>query len=841
MMNLTRATIAWLFSLLTITATAQTPRSYHAAEIMQQLQKLKTLGAVLYVAAHPDDENTRLLAYLANEKKYRTGYLSLTRGDGGQNLIGDEQGIDLGLIRTQELLAARRIDGAEQFFTRAYDFGYCKSPEEALQTWGHEAILSDVVRVIRQFKPDIIICRFPTTGEGGHGHHTASAILAEEAFVAAADPSRFPEQLQGGLRTWQAKRVLWNTFNFGSNNTQREDQFKLDVGLYNPLLGKSYGEMAALSRSQHKSQGFGVPAQRGTQTEYFKTTKGTAPVKDLMDDITTDWSRIAGAGSVTGQIDAVLALYDVRQPALIVSALIRLRKQIAALSVSAEDTYWQQQKLRETDILLTACMGFYAEATVSNQLHVRGDSMRVNLTYINRSNQLPEKISVQLMTSVIDFGNIVSNQTRTQSQTLFLSDSLPSTQPFWLKKGLEANGRFVVDDPSLIGMAEDLPYFAEFRLTIQGETITFRVPVQYKYTDPVKGELYQPIQLVDPVFVGTTPSLLVFNTNDKKQTKKMHFDLQYNRLLTDRSNLAYYRGKEKVSVFDSVMTLSKGDKKQAELTLSMRELKAGQSEQISPVFLNTRIKNSQEMTLRKISYDHIPDIFYQYRDPVKLVAVDLKTAGNTAGYIAGAGDKVPEALEQMGYKVTQLKEPDITPDNLRQFDVIVTGVRAHNTNEWMNTVHEVLMQYVEAGGTLLVQYNTASQIGPVKAKMGPYPFSISRNRITDQNAAVRFLRPDHPILQYPNSIKAADFEGWVQERSIYHAEKTDSNYVSLLSMADPGEKEDDGALIVSDYGKGRFIYTGLVFFRELPAGVPGAYRLFANLIANKNKMPAKQH
>ena len=265
-----------IFNFSFLIVRSQAPKSYTSSEILLQLKKLNVLGSVLYIAAHPDDENTRLLAYLANEKLYRTGYLSLTRGDGGQNLIGDEQAVDLGLIRTQELLAARRIDGAEQFFSRAFDFGYSKNPEEAMRFWGHDKILSDVVWVIRKFRPDVIITRFPTTGEGGHGHHTASAILAGEAFDAAADPTKFPEQLKQGVSVWQAKRILWNTFNFGGANTQSEDQLKLECGDYNPVLGKSYGEIAAASRSQHKSQGFGVPAQRGSVIEYFKTIKGEA-------------------------------------------------------------------------------------------------------------------------------------------------------------------------------------------------------------------------------------------------------------------------------------------------------------------------------------------------------------------------------------------------------------------------------------------------------------------------------------------------------------------------------------------------------------------------------------
>src|SRR6185295_9452444 len=255
---------------------SQTPSTYTSAEILLQIKKLNTLGSVLYVAAHPDDENTRLLAYFAKEKLYRTGYLSMTRGDGGQNLIGDEQGIELGMIRTQELLAARRIDGAEQFFSRAFDFGFSKSADEALKIWGHDKILSDVVWMIRKFQPDVIITRFPGDARAGHGHHAASSILANEAFTTAADINKFPEQFKYGVKPWQAKRILWNNYNFGNNNNTSEDQFKIDIGVYNALLGKSYGELGGEARTLHKSQGEGRPRRRGQSFEYFSTTGGSA-------------------------------------------------------------------------------------------------------------------------------------------------------------------------------------------------------------------------------------------------------------------------------------------------------------------------------------------------------------------------------------------------------------------------------------------------------------------------------------------------------------------------------------------------------------------------------------
>ncbi|HSY62604.1 MAG TPA: PIG-L family deacetylase, partial [Cytophaga sp.] len=314
---------------ITNSTLAQTP-TVSSADILQKLQKLNTVGSVLYIAAHPDDENTRLLPYLTYERKYRTAYLSLTRGDGGQNLIGKEQGEPLGLIRTQELLAARRIDGAEQFFTRANDFGFSKNPEETFNFWNKDSILADVVWVIRTFKPDVIITRFPTTGEGGHGHHTASAILAVEAFSAAADPARFPEQLKY-TTVWQAKSIFWNTFSFGTINTTSEDQIKINIGGYNPLLGRSYGELASENRSMHKSQGFGTAKTRGDNTEYFKQLGGDKVSTDIFENINSTWNRFAATKPIGESISKIISKFDAQHPETIVPDLTALYKQIQVL------------------------------------------------------------------------------------------------------------------------------------------------------------------------------------------------------------------------------------------------------------------------------------------------------------------------------------------------------------------------------------------------------------------------------------------------------------------------------------------------------------------------------
>jgi len=812
---------------------AQTPKSYTSAEILLQLKKLNVLGSVLYIAAHPDDENTRLLAYLANEKLYRTGYLSLTRGDGGQNLIGDEQGVDLGLIRTQELLAARRIDGAEQFFSRAFDFGYSKSPEEALKFWGHDKILSDVVWVIRKFRPDVIITRFPTTGEGGHGHHTASAILAGEAFDAAADPTKFPEQLTKGVTVWQAKRILWNTFNFSGTNTQSNDQFKMDCGDYNPILGKSYGEIAAASRSQHKSQGFGVPAQRGSVIEYFKTIKGTAPVNDLMEGVNLDWMWLSsvdhqnqdGVG-VKNKINSIIKNYSVENPEKSLPALVDLYKNMEAMP---DDGYWKNKKMEEVKELVQNCSGLFMDATTNTQYAVPGDSLKINLVVNNRSGANVLSADAHVNDDYIIFDQLKKNINSTKTYGMVVRHNTRPTQPYWLENTMD-KGSFNVTDQQQIGKGETDPFSVVFSMLIEGREFKFTKPVRYKFTDPVKGELYQPVTILPLAEVNYSSNVFLAINNKPVEIGthvKSNLPVASTFTVTKQTSL-------KVKNAANPFTFKSSTDNKVNNESSVFSFNGVEGDYVEEIKLQASDGAGVFQQYKKnIEYDHIPSIVYFHEATAKLSKIDLKTEGNYVGYIPGAGDKVPEALIAMGYKVVTLKESDMKAANLKQFDAIVTGVRAYNTNEWMNNVYDDLMQYVKDGGVLLVQYNTSNQIGPVKAKISPYPFNISRNRITDEEAKVNFLIPGHPALNHPNKITDKDFDGWIQERSIYHAEKPDTAYKAILSMKDPGEKEQDGSLIIANYGKGRFVYTGLVFFRELPAGVPGAYRLFANLIANK--------
>lgn len=813
-----------IFCLSGLLVFAQTTTT--SGDIYLQLRKLNTLGSVLYIAAHPDDENTRLLAYLSKEKLYRTGYLSLTRGDGGQNLIGNEQGIELGLIRTQELLAARKIDGAEQFFTRAYDFGFSKTPEETFTKWDREKILADVVFVIRQFQPDVIITRFPTTGEGGHGHHTASAILANEAFDAAANPARFPEQLKW-VQPWQAKRILWNGFNFGNAATQRDDQLRLDVGGYNPVLGKSYGEIAAESRSQHKSQGFGVPRSRGEALEYFKATGGVQPAVDLFEGVNTTWQRVKGSDHVSRLVEAAISSFDFLQPQKSLPQLVTIYKSIKLLP----NTYWKAQKTKEVINLIEAASGLWAEAFATQQFGVQGDSIRLSVVVNNRSgsNISAQRIAMASFDTSLKLG-LSHNKNIVVNVPVKIPETHPVTQPYWLKEQME-EGYFNVTEPLLIGKAEDTAAFqARFSFLIEGEEIDFIKPVQYKFTDPVRGELYQPLVVLPPLTLSVDEEIkLSKGTNNFKgqitaTAKRKNISLQVKETTSEKND------NPKVTYTPQMVHI----KSAGEGELINYSVVAAKDNQYSfGIAGNNNLRSG--LTEHNIRYDHIPDIHYFSPAVVKNRKLDLETKGKRIGYIVGAGDKVPQALEAMGYEVTILGDKELARLPLKNFDAIITGVRAYNTAAWINNHYQKLMKYVSDGGNMIVQYNTNNGIEPLKAKMGPYPFAISRNRITNEAASVTFINPKHQVLNYPNVITAEDFKGWVQERSIYHASDVDKAFETVVSMADPGEQPDPNSLIIAKWGKGYFTYTGIVFFRELPAGVPGAYRLMANLIALNQK------
>ncbi len=810
------------------TTKAQTITELTSSEIVLGLKKLNTVGSVLYVAAHPDDENTRLLGYLAKEKKFRTGYLSLTRGDGGQNLIGKEQGELLGLIRTQELLAARRTDGAEQFFSRSNDFGYSKNPEETFSFWNKDSVLADAVWAIRKFEPDVIICRFPTTGEGGHGHHTASAIIALEAFDAAADPTKFPSQLKY-TEVWQAKRIFWNTFNFGGTNTTSPDQLKIDVGVFNPLLGKSFGEIAAESRSMHKSQGFGSSRQRGANTEFFKLLKGDPAKNDVFENIDFTWKRF---GVTTIALDKLISdcilKFDVQAPEKTVPALIQIYTALNALPESDPSIrYWKNQKLKETSQLILSCSGLWIEATAADYTGIPGNDVNISAQIISRNNVAAKlnKISFLSQTDTLPKLSLNYNELYTFKHKEKLNASIPYSNPYWLNEKHEP-GRYKVTDQLLVGKPENnVAATVIFDIELLGLNLKVERGLVYKYTDPVKGEVYRPFEVLPPATVNISEKVIVFSD---LQPKNVQIIVKANGSdISGKLNLNASEGWTISIKNPDFKLVNKGD--EAIIEASITPNKTSKDGKLSAVI--TISEKQYNKGIQRIEYDHIPYQFILSDADAKLVNIDLKKTGTNIGYIAGAGDDVPTSLKQIGYTVTTLTDELLTNSDLSKYNAIVTGVRAYNTNERLQVHYSKLMEYVNNGGNLIVQYNTNSRVGPVVAKIGPYPFNISRDRVTDEKAEVRISNKNHPALNFPNSITQQDFNGWIQERGIYFASDLDKNYETVFSINDPSEKASDGSLIIAKYGKGNFVYTGLVFFRELPAGIPGAYRLFVNLLS----------
>ena len=817
-MRKTAIVLLFAFSIIQLNVSAQMPESFSSAEIFLRLKKLNVLGTVLYVAAHPDDENSRLIAYLTKDRLYRTGYLSLTRGDGGQNMIGDMQGVELGLIRTQEMLAARKIDGAEQFFSRAFDFGYTKTAEEALNVWNKEKILSDVVWVIRKFQPDVLITRFgPKINQAFHGQHAAATMLAIEAFTAAADPKRFPEQFKYGVKPWQAKRILWNSFVFGSINTTSNDQMKLDVGSFNPILGEGYGEIAAESRTLHKTQGAALVKLRGQLLEYFSPLAGDPPAGDIMDGVNTSWSRVEGGERIQPLVDQLLQKFSLSNPEKSIAGLITLYRALMNLP----EGYWRNEKLTETRQLIEICSGLWLEAYVTQPYLVQGDSIKINVTMYNRVNDQIKVATVRVngQDTVLQT-TLELNKEYAFKKTIFISKDQPITQPYWLVSAMSP-GSYNVNDQTLIGRPQGDPAVQViFNVIIEGQEFSFMRPLVFRQFERLNGDIFQPVTIVPPVTGRFNPELVIFTNGDPKS-----FDL-------DTKEMGISRTSPSISLTDSaVLSFTR----ESVFHSSRFTYSAKPPSKILPPQYSTALydKTEQKDTVTRMetfSFEHIPRIDYFLPAKVKFVEADLKIAGKRIGYIDGTGDKVPEGLEQMGYEVVHLKESDISPAKLRQFDAVILGIRVYEVHPSLTDNYMVLMDYVKEGGNLIMQYSQVNGL-PQNIKFGPYPFRISGNRVTDENAKVNFLIPNHPVLNFPNKITDKDFDGWVQERGSYFADKIDSAYQLVFSMHDPGEPDQKGSLIIGDYGKGKFVYTGLVFFRQLPAGVPGAYRLLANIIA----------
>lgn len=812
------------FLLLPFLAQAQNNRQASASEIKLKLKKLNFLGSVLYVAAHPDDENTRAITYFANDRLAATAYLSMTRGDGGQNLIGPEIRDELGLIRTQELLAARRLDGGQQFFTRANDFGFSKSADETFKIWGKDEILSDVVRVYRQYQPDVIITRFPPDERAGHGHHTASAMLAQEAFDVALKADAFADQVRE-FGVWQPKRLFTNTGRWW-NQTINENTpgiVSLNVGGYSALLGTSYSEIAAISRSQHKSQGFGSRGVRGDQLEFLEFVKGEKAEKDVFENVNTTWTRVKGGEKVKPLVEKLIAEFNEEDPAASVPLLLQVRGQL----LQVETGVWKTRKLEEVNELIRTCLGLFAEATADQYWTSPNRPLVVSMEIVNRS-QVDIKLR-QVSSTTLNYDTTLSTALVNNKQLLFkirrtAQNSLEYSAPYWLQQE-HSLGTFTIPQASLIGKPESGPALTiACTFDLNGVDLVLQVPVIQKTVDPVKGELNRAVEVVPPVFVNIPEQVIIVSSDASREVK----------VIVKSSS------KEKVSGVVKLKLPAGWRSEPASIPFELTK----QSEEQTKTFTlfpakeegNFSLEAIAEVdgkafdrSLKIIAYDHIPTQTLLPKSEAALVRLNLKKEGRVIGYIKGAGDDVPSALRNMGYEVWEMKNEEITAENLKRVDAVVLGIRSVNTNDRLRFVMNDLMEYVKGGGTMIVQYNT--NFDYETDVFAPYPITLSRDRVTEEDAEVRLLKPDHALLNYPNKITAQDFSGWVQERGLYFPNKWDANYEALLSMNDKGETAKDGSLLVAKYGEGQYIYTGLSFFRELPEGVAGAYKLFANIVS----------
>jgi LmbE family N-acetylglucosaminyl deacetylase len=823
----------FLVSLISFTSIfAQAPKKESSAEIYHEIQKLNFLGKALYVAAHPDDENTRLISYLSNHVKAETAYLSLTRGDGGQNLIGNEIRELLGVLRTQELLAARRVDGGQQFFSRANDFGYSKHPDETLEIWDKKEVLGDVVQIIRSFKPDVIINRFDHRSPGStHGHHTSSAMLSFEAFDLVNDPKAYPEQLEL-TEVWQPKRIFFNTswWFYGSQEkfekADKASMMNMDVGVFYPTLGVSNNEIASWASSQHLCQGFGRLTSRGSENEYIEFLKGDFP-KDktnIFDGINTTWSRVENGAAIGTILNQVEADFDFTNPSKHLPQLLKAHHLIASLS----DQHWRNLKLEQIETIIQSVIGLHLEAFSDSAITNPGNTSKIKIDVLNRSNIdfTLKSISLSSETAALNPNTILkNNEKQTFEVDLKIPETTNFTSPYWLsEKG--TLGMYKVADKTLIGKPETpRAFIANFVFDFDGYEISLKKPVVYKYAQRDKGEIYQPFEVLPEATARFKDKVVIFADGTSKQipvTIKAHKDN-----VKGEVQFCYSEGWVVDQETKSFEIAKKGDEQVILFTLTPP---ANEDESyISPI-----IKIDGKMITKElvtIAYDHIPTQSILLPSETKVVRLNIQRLGENIGYIMGAGDDVPTSLEQIGYHVMLIDPNTIQAGSLAKFDAVVVGIRGYNVVKELKFKQRYLLDYVKDGGNLIIQYNTAGRRSTPFPNLAPYEMKLSRDRVTDENSTVTILAKDHSLVNFPNKITESDFDGWVQERGLYFPNEWGNEFTPILSMGDKGESAKKGSLIVAPYGKGNYIYTGLSFFRELPAGVSGAYKLFANMMS----------
>lgn len=811
---------------------SQSNKQWSSSEIYHHLTKLRVMGTVLYVAAHPDDENTRLITWLAQEKKVNTAYVSLTRGEGGQNLIGDELDGDLGIIRTYELTKAREIDGGMQFFSRAADFGYSKTPTETFQIWNKDEVLGDLVYVIRKIQPDVIITRFNPGGGKTHGHHTASAILANEAYTVAADPSKYVEQLVD-FSIWKYVRAYWNTSSFFFDKDFNKDTLaNIDVGVYNSYLGKSYTEIAALSRSCHKSQGFGTIGSRGENLDYFIHTNGSyASSKNLFQDIDMTWNRVNGGKEVDKIIQKIIQSYDFKNPSKSVIPLVRLYQKMSLLD---SKSYLIQRKKQDVIELVKQCLGLYYEINTEDYIYAVGDTLRFKYEVINRSGALP----IQLVFSIPNFEKYYesepskvfklyqSENVKTTSSLMKIKLDAPISNPPWWNVGNLLN-----DKDKYIESIENI-HFSNNEYQVKmilsdflKVTMHSNGYIKYKKQDPAKGEITQPVYFAPPITITSNDKLLIFPTDHKKKV-----DFQVQAFKPNVKGVIKFDVPKGWSIEPKEINLSFTQKRETQ-TISV-DITPSSSEVSSEIKYEVIVDGkSYHYSFNEIKYDHIPIICTFPESKTPIIRFQTNHHTSSIAYIDGAGDDVSEILKQLNYQVDMISPQNYFITDFSKYKAVILGIRSYNTIQQIHSLQNTLYEYVKNGGNLIVQYVTTQDS---KAKQnGPFEFKISRDRVTDENAVMTILDSTHMVFNYPYRLRENDFIHWKQERGIYFASDFGVNYQSLLSVSDKDENLKSSPLIYTKYGKGNFVYTGLSLFRQLPFGVTNSYKLMINLIEMK--------
>ena len=798
-----------------------------ASELLEKIKKLNVLGSVLYVAAHPDDENTRLISNLSKDQKLRTAYVSLTRGDGGQNLIGAELDEFLGVIRTNELLQARRIDGGIQYFTRANDFGYSKNAEETFSIWNKDSILLDVMRVIRTFKPDVIISRFDYRTSGKtHGHHTASAILAKEAFEKSSS-GLFMNQSLSDLEPVTVSRLFFNTsyFFWGSKEkfdaADKSDLYSLDVGTYFPALGYSNNEIAALSRSMHKSQGFGINSSRGVSMEYFERIdqKKNPREQSPFDGLDFTWNRVNGGGNIQKIIDQVIGEFDVNVPSKSIPLLQKAEKYIAELSPG----HWRDIKLKDIQEIIFQCAGLYTEGFVDKQVLSSGATIKLNTEIIHRSqtNIKLQSIVVQPMVLDTTFNSQLVNNKANYWSAMITIPQAESTAPFWLFNG-RGNAVYTFDHPKTSILPEsDRKLRIQFNVLINEIPYSISKPIIFKNDDPVLGEIRQPLDIIPAVIIKPFDPLVLV-----PQGKNADFSFTIKSNVRQQKGIISFEAPDGIVIEPSTIPYHFIDSS-GEFKIQIKIKSLIKNNRLDEIKI---LNNGEKLfTHSTIKYNHIPWQNVLIPSKIKVSALDLKIKQKRIAYINGAGDYIDEALIKMGYKVDVIPSSNLNFVNNKNYDVLVFGIRALNNQEDLTNCKESIINFAKNGGKVIFQYNTAHEL--VTQNFVPGEFKISRDRVTNEKAEVRILIAKHPVFHQPNKIESSDFNDWVQERGLYFPSTYDNTYEELLSMNDPDEKPLKSGILCHKEGKGYIIYTPLAWFRQLPAGVPGAYRLFSNIIS----------